>query len=300
MEPCKLSTMTVRASDSVSPPVLYNPFSGSSRPAIEVLRALGAPLLLEASPASLAGQIRQLYQSGHRRIGVCGGDGTLALAAQEFIALENTEMAIIPGGTLNHFAKRCGIPLSTEQAWQTAINAPTGRVDVGSVNGQLFLNTSSVGAYVTFVRQREYLEKRMTYTTASAIAGLRRLLRWRQLNLQIDGQPIRSPLVFIGLQEREVRIPSLGQPRVDGGNGLHVFTLQTRGVLDTMSLVLRALLLGTDPLSRVEGVTTTLTESLTLQCRNRQVTIALDGEVAIMNTPLEYRFCAGQLPVVGA
>jgi hypothetical protein len=48
-------------------------------------------------------------------------------------------------------------------------------VDGATVNGRLFLSTSSVGAYVTFVRARERIEPRVGYHIASAVALLRLL-----------------------------------------------------------------------------------------------------------------------------
>ena len=103
---------------------------------------------------------------------VAGGDGTLASAAA-VLAGTGTALAVLPGGTLNHFARDHGIPTELDEALELATAGREAEVDVGYVNDLLFLNTSSVGAYVQFVELRDRLERHLGYRTASILAGLR-------------------------------------------------------------------------------------------------------------------------------
>ena len=64
-------------------------------------------------------------------------------------------LGVLPMGTLNHFAKDLGIPLDLEKAVQTLFTGKVARVDVGEVNGRIFLNNSSIGFYPRLVQERE-------------------------------------------------------------------------------------------------------------------------------------------------
>src|SRR4029079_10564428 len=101
------------------------------------------------------------------------------------------ELAILPGGTLNHFARDLGVSTEADEALELAVAGQSRGVDIGMVNGRVFLNTSSVGAYVRFVRIRERLERRFGYRIASAIAALRLLFQWTgyAVELEVAGAP---------------------------------------------------------------------------------------------------------------
>ena len=280
-------------------PVFINPASGSADSIMDLLQQ-DARLEVHAVPAlQMADEIRELVQAGAKRILVSGGDGTLALAAG-VLAGTATALGVIPGGTLNHFAGRMGIPTDPPTAIDLALTGKPQAVDVAYVNDRLFINTSSVGAYVQFVRTREHMEKRMNYHLASLLAGIRRLLRLRSARIQLDGQLIRTPLVFIGVGERELGFPSLGQSSQDGENALHLIALKSDNALDTLRLVLNVMLRGIDPLSREGQVKHYMTHNLELYYRRKtsHIHVAVDGELTLMQAPLRYRYAKDALQVV--
>src|SRR5260221_4284479 len=100
------------------------------------------------------------------------------------------------------------------------------------VNGTVFLNTSSVGGYVRFVRVRELLEPRFGYRIASALAALRVLFALRLMAVELEGDSrtlvVRTPLVFIGIGERECQLPGFGQRTPNGRPGLTAHTVRCR------------------------------------------------------------------------
>ena len=73
----------------------------------------------------------------------------------------NIALGVLPLGTLNHFAKDLGLPVE----WKEAIAALTGghrrSVDVGEVNGRMFLNNSGLGVYPIVVADRVGQQKRL-------------------------------------------------------------------------------------------------------------------------------------------
>src|SRR6202011_3856970 len=163
------------ASMTAGPPVhsstlkaFLNDACGNAKAAREAIAAAGFEL--EAvQPNELEKCLKEAIQEGTGRILVAGGDGTIATAAA-LVARTKTELAILPGGTLNHFARDHGIPTDLGKAALIASDGPVVSVDIGYVNDCVFLNTSSIGAYVTFVRERERLEKYFGYSIASVLA----------------------------------------------------------------------------------------------------------------------------------
>lgn len=212
-------------------PDILNSRGGTAAAAVPILAADDRFELHEVEPAELQDAIRAVVASGARRVLVCGGDGSIASVAA-VVVNTGVALAVLPGGTLNHFARDHGIPFDPAEALDTAAGEATRPVDVGFVNDRIFLNTSSVGAYVSFVRIRERLERWLGYRSASAIAALRLLMRLPGHSLAIeleDGiQHYHTALVFIGVGERDLAMPLLGS-RVQGGRGgLHALVVSGR------------------------------------------------------------------------
>ncbi|HEX4681808.1 MAG TPA: diacylglycerol kinase family protein [Gemmatimonadaceae bacterium] len=280
-------------------PAFINPLSGNAEAARSALKAVGGFDIREVEPASLADHVRQAIISGDRRILVAGGDGSIGSAANA-MAGTGTELCILPCGTLNHLAKDLGLPLDLEEAAGTALRGKPVPVDAAVVNDRIFLNTSSVGAYVSFVRSRERLERRVGYGIASVLAGVRLLFRMPtfRVTLQVEGtkRDYVTPLVFIGVGERELKLPTLGA-RVEGGRtGLHVMVVRTRSGGRALALGLSAATRGVQALSRTPELDAFIVDECRIEPRVPR--IAVDGEIVSVRPPLEYRHVPGHLRVI--
>ena len=133
-------------------------------------------------------------------LGVCGGDGTVNLAAS-IAAGHGLPLAVFPGGTLNHFAADLGI--RSLAATAGAVEAGTGcAVDLGlATDGgrqRVFVNTFSLGVYPELVTLRESLEDRLGKWPALAVAVLRVLATTEPVEVEIAGVPRRLWLLFAG------------------------------------------------------------------------------------------------------
>src|SRR5258705_9790216 len=127
-----------------------NAACGNAEAAREALTTAGFDLEV-VQPRDLDQRLKQAIDRGMKRILVAGGDGTIATAAS-LVARTGVELAILPGGTLNHFAKDHHIPTDLGKAALAAASAGiVTSADIRYVNDRVFLNTSSIGAYVTFV-----------------------------------------------------------------------------------------------------------------------------------------------------
>lgn len=268
-----------------------NAGGGNAEDAREALRAAGFEVE-EIPPKELESRLKRAVADGARRLVVAGGDGTIGTAAS-LVAGTETELAIIPAGTLNHFAKDHGIPTDLREAATLARNGRIGTADLGYVNDNVFLNTSSIGAYVTFVRVRERFESRFGYKIASLLAVIRMFSSLRTFDVEIEVAGVkktyRSSLVFIGAGERELKLPMLGNRVKNGRRGLHVMILQGRRPARLFAVALAGIAKGTQQAARLPQFDAFLVDKFRIDLRRSSSTSALDGELKELNTPLDYR-----------
>jgi diacylglycerol kinase family enzyme len=233
---------------------------------------------------------------------VGGGDGSVRTVAS-VLAGSGIPFGIIPLGTLNHFARDVGIPLDAERAVETIAAGEQRAVDVGEVNGEIFVNNSSIGFYPYLVLERERTRRRKRLSKWIAMAlALPRVLRnlpLFRLTIAVEGtvEPCRSPIVFVGNNEYRMNVPRFGRrERLDGGE-LCVYVANTQGRLAMFWLACRCIL-GLASLQRdlriFKGA------SADISARRKRLLVAFDGEVAMMRSPLHYRSRPGALRVFAA
>lgn len=95
--------------------------------------------------------VGEALAAGHTQIIAGGGDGTLRDVAEAVAkAGVDAELTIMPLGTANDFARAAGVPLEPDAALEL-LEVPARPVDLGDVNGQVFLNmaTGGFGSQVT-------------------------------------------------------------------------------------------------------------------------------------------------------
>jgi diacylglycerol kinase family enzyme len=280
-------------------PAFVNPLAGNADTARNALSAVGGFDIREVPPETLADRVRAAIDEGASRVLIAGGDGSIGSAAG---ALSGTgvELAILPCGTLNHLAKDLSLPLDLVMAAKVAIEGRAIAVDSAVVNDRIFLNTSSVGAYVTFVRARERLEKRLGYHIASLVAAIRLLFRLPtfRVTLQVEGvaREYLTPLVFIGVGERELKLPTLGARVANGKTGLHVMVIRRRSGARTLALAFAAAARGVEAVAQTPALDSFIVDSCRIEPRTRMA--AVDGELARVSPPLEYQYVTGELRVV--
>lgn len=280
-------------------PAFINPESGNADEARGALRAAGGFDIREVAPQTLADHVRKAADEGATRVLVAGGDGSIGSAAGA-LAETRTELAILPCGTLNHLAKDLSLPLELAGAARVARDGVAIPVDAAVVNERLFLNTSSVGAYVTFVRLRERLERYLGYHVASFVAALRLLIRLPtfRVTLTVEGQVREyvTPLVFIGVGERELKLPTLGARVAGGRAGLHVMIIRRRSGARTLALAFAAAARGVDAVARTPALDAFIVDEFRITPRTHSA--AVDGEIVRVSPPLAYRHVPGNLRVV--
>ncbi|WP_327179050.1 phosphatase PAP2 family protein [Streptomyces sp. NBC_01335] len=185
--------------------VVVNERSGTARGTASLVRdALPMAEVVECAPEALADTFAEAVARG-RALGVCGGDGTVNLAAS-VAATHGVPLAVFPGGTLNHFAYDLGI--ETVHDTVAALKAGDAvRVDLGRFRpgphgpdgaDGYFLNAFSLGVYPELVRKREHWAPRIGGWPAGMLAAFEVLRGERPLEAELQGKRRPLWLLFVG------------------------------------------------------------------------------------------------------
>lgn len=268
----------------------------------EAFRAAGAEARVHsAETGEEIGELaRRAASDGSAAVVAGGGDGTVSSVAAA-VAGGEKELGVLPLGTLNHFAKDLGIPQDLALAARTVVEGEMTLVDVGEVNGRVFLNNSSIGLYPRIVKHREDHQERLGWGKWPALvwATIHALHRHRSVDviLSVDGREIRrrTAFVFVGNNVYDMEGFDIGtRARLDGGE-LSVYVSRAEHPFGLLVLAFRALF---GLLKGATGFETLRTTELTIETRAREIRVATDGEVRMVQTPLRYKVRPRSLRVV--
>ncbi|MRW94256.1 sphingosine kinase [Duganella sp. FT80W] len=228
-----------------------------------------------------------------------GGDGTINAVASVLAGTE-ARLGVLPLGTLNHFAKDLKIPLELDEAVANVVSGISRKVDVGEVNGRIFLNNSSLGIYPDIVRDREQQQRHLGRSKWPAFgralfAALRRF-PFLSVRLKINGEEHlrRTPFVFIGNNEYLQGLTMGARERLDTGK-LCLYVAQKPTRLGLLRYAAHALF---NRLREARDFDVLSAPSLVIETRRRHLRVATDGEVTLMKPPLCYRSRASALNVI--
>jgi diacylglycerol kinase family enzyme len=288
-------------------PVILNAHSGVSQqtpPANHIrdlLRAAGIPGEVVAADdgKDLAGIAQAAVARKPPMIIAAGGDGTISAVAA-YVAGTGIPLGVLPLGTLNHFARDLGIPSDIDGAIRVLAARSITRVDVGEVNGHLFVNNSSIGLYPRLVTHRQRQQHRLGRGNWTALlrAALTVLHRYPVFSVQVRADDVelkrRTPVVFVGNNAYEMDGLDIGhRMRLDGG-ALCLYIPRRPGRWGLMSTVIRSLFgfRSPDDFDRLTA------QEIRIDTRHRSAHVAIDGEVLSLPTPLRYKIRPLALSVI--
>lgn len=268
----------------------------------EALDQAGIGAVIEVIGGSeFAERCRALAQRGDPIVIVGGGDGTMAAAASA-LAGTKTALALLPLGTLNHFARDLGIPVELDEAAAVIANGEVRDVDIGEMNGRVFINNSAIGLYPLMVIDRELQRSRLgrSKKLAMVLASIRTLARFghRRLTLTVNDERqgrVETPLLFVGNNDYRIDIGAPGRRESLDDGRLCVLVMRKKTRRGLIAASLRALFDRSRPddLVRIDDV-----EKLRVDSHRSRLAVSLDGEVAHPEPPLDYRIRPGALRVV--
>ena len=141
-------------------------------------------------------------------LGVWGGDGTVGTAAATAVE-HSLPLLVLPGGTLNHFARDAGTP-TLAAAVEAASRGEAARADLGLVAVErglpdspemlhlAMLNTASIGLYPNLVRRRELLQPALGKPVAGVVAMFRTFAAGTPTTLVVDGVRHKLWILYVG------------------------------------------------------------------------------------------------------
>ncbi len=268
--------------------------------AITALREAGIEVreaVLAKDRAETERHLRAEIESGARLVIVGGGDGTLSSCAA-ILAGSQVAMGAIPLGTGNTFARSIGIPVELQGAVQNIADGRIEAVDVGRCNGQVFLNSVSLGLSAEIAGALTREAKKKLGLLAWPVIGGKIVARHRSLKLRIlsrersfsvrthqlvvaNGRYVAGPLKAseeASLQSHELTVFALG-----GGSKFELFKAVWHWLRGTQR--------------EAADVPFFETKSLRVQSLGRRVKANIDGEID-QKTPLEIEIWSRALRVV--
>jgi diacylglycerol kinase family enzyme len=229
-----------------------------------------------------------------------GGDGTLNAVAKRLMHT-NIPMGVIPLGTFNYVARVLDIPIDVFAAADVIATGKFREVHVATINDQIYLNNASLGLYPLFIKKRELYNQHFGRFPLNAYtSGLDVLLREHKslkLSINVDGQkyPVATPLIFFGnnqlqLCDMKLRIAECA------ANGKLAGVVVAKS--DRFSLLKMLLKLIQGKIEQTPDVYTFCAENITVGCKKDKVTVAIDGELMELETPLNFSVQKSSLKVM--
>ena len=249
----------------------------------------------------LVATLQQAAGEGFDAIVIGGGDGTIATAAA-ICARADVPMGVLPLGTMNMLAKDLQIPLDLEKAIAALGQGEIRAIDMGEVNGEVFLCNSTLGLVPLVGRERENQRGKNWLST---IAGMGRAMVqacWRfpgwSLTLEYDGRKRRAVTRLLTIANNayeETAGGFLSRSQLDGGK-LVVYLSRHRSRLGLVWFSLELLRHHWQTDKRLEVITTS--EIMITRRHKKTIHVSNDGEILKLTVPLVYKILPGALKVL--
>lgn len=260
---------------------------------VERFAALGHAVSVDADASRpFADRLQTARSTAAPILVAAGGDGTVTALAEVAIQAGKT-LAVLPLGTANLLARDLNVPLDLD-AWFAGYDAMLSRrIDVGEVNGRVFLHKVVIGAIPGIAAAREQLRGRTDLGAKFAFLThfMHRLSRLRRFAVEVTpgkGEPHIERVQSIAVANNDyAEGPGkvFSRTRLDAGT-LSLYLLHQLTFADALRLGF-GMLLGTwrnDQVLEIENV-----RSVVIRTRRKRVRIMLDGEIEMMEGPLAFR-----------
>jgi diacylglycerol kinase (ATP) len=289
----------------LSTTIIINPISGGVRRDIALARAQLARTvvdrrgeLLDVFVTEAVGHARELaaaaVRQGARLVMAWGGDGTINEVASA-LAFTDVALGIIPAGSGNGLARELGVNPRPGAAIADALEAEPRPMDVGEIEGRLFVNIAGIGVDA-FVASRFSLARRRGFlgyvglTARALVTYIPTYYRITTGGTRVDARAILVTIANSAQFGNGARIAP--GARVDDGL-LDLVVLEERWRLVTLSQLPR---LFTGTVDRMRGCTIQRIREVTVEA-DQPMTFHVDGEPVVGGTRLTARVHPGALRV---
>lgn len=273
------------------PWLIINPKSGDGRAVkaglAQAARQQGIRVVTMKKGDDMQKLARQAIMKGADVLGISGGDGSIGAVAK--VAFEHDlPLVVLPGGTRCHFARDLGMDPRYLVDALAGFHGIERLVDVGDINGRIFLNNVSIGAYADIVDHDEYRENKVAVTRCV----LREILSGKKpsypMRFQTPNGPVTEAVqVLIGVNRyTSMKLLELGhRSQMDGG------VLQVNAVLKLTDAFIGRLVRSAS-FDRIKGKISVddfmqfETRKLRIKNKDQQMVVGVDGERETYRSPL--------------
>lgn len=250
--------------------------------------------------AQIAAEAERALSEGFGVIAAAGGDGTIAAVAS-VLAGSGAIMGVVPLGTFNYFARTLELPLEIDGAVNVLASGTVRDCDVGEVNGRVFLNNASLGAYAAILEQREGIYRRWGRSRLAAywsvLVTLARIRRPMTLKVSVDGEVLRfrTPIAFVANNAHQLeRFDLAGGACIRSGR-FALFIAPDCGRIDLIRYALR---LATRSMEAERDFELLCGREIDVETWHGRRLVARDGERERMTGPFRFRRRPGALRVL--
>jgi YegS/Rv2252/BmrU family lipid kinase len=190
---------------------------------------------VEVVMTTRAGHARELALSAARRgarmVVAWGGDGTINEVASS-LAGSDTALAVVPAGSGNGLARELNVPMDPRQAFDAAMAGTDRRIDLGSLDGRMFVNIAGVGLDARVAQRFAEIGRDRRGFSRYVRAAIREVLLFRPDDVTIEvagGRHDVRPLIIAFANGRQYGNGATVAPgaRIDDGL-LHVVVVSSR------------------------------------------------------------------------
>jgi YegS/Rv2252/BmrU family lipid kinase len=143
----------------------------------------------------LHAELRKAAKSAPKLLIIGGGDGTVS-SALDFFAGTHQNIAFIPLGTTNNFARSVGLPLTIQEAVHAIATRTVKSVDLGVINGRHFANVAGFGLSAKIAGSIKDSAKRKYGRFAYALEGATQLFTYKPFLVTIQDIDSKLELHF--------------------------------------------------------------------------------------------------------
>lgn len=145
--------------------------------------------------SDLQAELKKAARSAPKLLIIGGGDGTVS-SALDFFAGSKQNIAFIPLGTTNNFARSVSLPLTIQDAVHAIATRTVKPVDLGVINGRHFANVAGLGLSAKIAGSIKDSSKRKYGRLAYALEGVGQLFTYKPFLVTVQDKDSELELHF--------------------------------------------------------------------------------------------------------
>ena len=258
------------------------------------------------NPAQAAARAARAAGESGGIVVAAGGDGTMNTVAQAAFEAD-VPFGAVPLGTFNYFARDNGIALDPAAAAKKLAEGAETPVQVGLVNGRVFLVNASVGLYPMLLEEREAFKQQYGRTRWVALGAALWTILTRThprivVRIRADGEAreVRASTLFVG--NNPLQLARLGIDHAQAVAAGHLAAIRVRpaSVWGLISVLFHGAVGRLAGANEVESFAFREMEVAPLRPKRRPMflKVATDGESVRMRLPLVFQVAPRPLRLV--